>query len=392
MSAPGQTLALTSVSDLIAPGVPLPFRVLDAQGRLLLAQGQAVMDLRQLQALLERGACVTFEEVQEERARRAAGGGGSGGPTLSTRRLTWFDRWERHLWSIDEALRLVAQQRQNGDVRDALTQLATQQMAFVSSQPDAALFTLLRQDDRRLALYALSHARHTATLVQLTAGVLGWPEPRVRSVVSAALTMNTAIVELQAKMAELQEPPSKKQIEQIRAHPHRAAELLRAAAVDDAEWLLAIEDHHEQTGGGGYPRAIADPGEMARVLRAADVFAAKISPRAFRPALSPQLAARQLFQEEQGGAIAGALIKAVGLYPPGELVRLKNGEAALVVRRKGAGLEVAILQAAGGRAVPGLPRRDTAAAPEFAVAGPLLERNGLPRLLPETVFGLVYLD
>lgn len=389
MSSAGQTLALTAVSDLIAPGAPLPFRVLDAQGRLLLAQGQCVMDLRQLQALLERGACVTYEEAQEERARRAAGRGAGTGPALSTRRLTWFDRWERHLWTIDETLRQIGQ---NADAREPLAQLATQQLAFVTSQPDAALFTLLRQDDRRFALYALSHARHTATLVQLTASVLGWGAERVRSAVSAALTMNTAIVELQAKMAEQQEPPTKKQIEQIRAHPHRAAELLRAAGVDDAEWLAAVEDHHEQTGGRGYPRALAEPAETARVLRAADVFAAKISPRAFRAPLSPQLAARQLFQDEQGGSIAGALIKAVGLYPPGELVKLKNGEAAVVVRRKGAGLEVAILQGANGRAVPGLPRRDTAAAPEFAIAGPLQERNGLPRLLPETVFGLVYLE
>jgi HD-GYP domain-containing protein (c-di-GMP phosphodiesterase class II) len=386
MSATGPTQALTAVSDLIAPGVPLPFRVLDAQGRLLLAEGQCVMDLRQLQALLERGACVTQEEVQAERARRAAAGGGS--PVMSTRKLTWFDRWERHLWSIDETLRALGR---GGDAREALAQLVDQQMAFVAAQPDAALFTLLRQDDRRFALYALGHARHTATLVQLTTGVLGWPAERVRSAVAAALTMNAAIVELQAKMAEQPDPASKKQIDQIRLHPARAAELLRGAAVDDAEWLAAVQDHHERADGSGYPRGITDPGEMARVLRAADVFAAKISPRAIRAALPPQAAARQLFQEEQGSSIAGALIKAVGLYPPGDLVRLKNGEAGVVVRRKGAALEVAVLLAASGQPVSGLPRRDTAVA-EHAIAGPLLERAGLPRLLPETVFGLVYLE
>lgn len=385
MSTQGPTQALTAVSDLIAPGVPLPFRVLDAQGRLLLAEGQCVMDLRQLQALLERGACVTQEEVRAERTRRGAAGATS--PVMSTRQLTWFDRWERHLWSIDEALRALGR---GGAAREPLAQLVEQQMAFVTAQPDAALFTLLRQDDRRFALYALSHARHTATLVQLTTAVLGWPADRVRAAVAAALTMNATIVELQAKMAEQSEPPSKRQIEQIRQHPARAAELLRAAGVDGAEWLAAVEDHHERSDGSGYPRGITGPGEMARVLRAADVFAAKISPRAIRAALPPQAAARQLFQEEQGGSIAGALIKAVGLYPPGDLVRLKNGEAGVVVRRKGAGLEVAVVLAANGLAVSGLPRRDTAVA-EHAIAGPLLERGGLPRLLPETVFGLVYL-
>jgi hypothetical protein len=40
MNAPGQTVLLTSVSDLIAPGLSLPLRVLEAQGRLMVGQGR----------------------------------------------------------------------------------------------------------------------------------------------------------------------------------------------------------------------------------------------------------------------------------------------------------------------------------------------------------------
>lgn len=388
MNAPGHPVPLTSVSDLIAPGSPLPFNVLDAQGRLLLGQGQRVQDVRQLQSLLERGACVMYEDVQQERKRRAATGTADNRAlSMSTRKLTWFDRWERHLWELDAALRHLGRAP---DAVATLTELAEQQAAMVASQPDAALFTLLRQDDRRFALYAVSHARHTATLVQLTAPVMGWDAARTRCAVNVALTMNASIVELQAKMAEQAEPPTKKQMELIRSHPERSVELLQTAGVTDADWLGAVQDHHEQFGGGGYPRALTDPGELVRVVRAADVFAAKISPRAFRAALPPQQAARQLFQEEQGGAIAGALIKSVGLYPPGDLVKLKNGESCVVVRRVGAGLEVAVLLGANGKPVPGAPRRDTSK-PEHAIAGPLQERNGLTRVLPEQVFGLLYL-
>ena len=179
-----------------------------------------------------------------------------------------------------------------------------QQLALTTSQPDAALFCLVRQDDKRFALYALSHARNTALVVQLTATVLGWPAERVRCAVSVALSMNASIVELQALMAEQADPPSKKQIEQIREHPMRSAELLRASGVTDADWLAGVEEHHEQTGGGGYPHALAAPGEIAHLVRAADVFAATISPRAFRAAQPPQTAARQLYQEEKGGPTA----------------------------------------------------------------------------------------
>ncbi len=384
-AAPPKTLPLTSVGDLLTPGAPLPFRVLDGQGRLLLAQGQHIMDARQLKALLERGACVVYDEVQAEREARARAGGAAG-LAASTRRLTWFDRWERHVWDIDETLRALGR---DPSVGPQLGELVTQQMALVSAQPEAALYTLVRQDDRRFALYALLHARFTALVVQLTATGLGWPDARLRSAVGAALTMNAPIVELQARMADQAEPPTKKQMEQIRAHPARAAEMLRASGVSDADWLAAVEDHHEKPGGGGYPRSLEAPGELALLVRAADVYTAKISPRAFRAAMPPQSAARQLFQEDPGSALAGALIKAVGIYPPGDLVRLKNGEAGVVVRRAGAGLEVALLLNAQNKPVAGALRRDTAQ-PELAVAGPLVERSAVPRVLPEQVYGLLY--
>ena len=395
MSQHPATLPLESVRDLMTPGAPLPFRIIDAQGRLLLAQGQCVQDVRQLKALLERGACVVYDDVQLVRRAREKGGG-SGSAASSTRKLTWFDRWERHIWDIDDALRQVGR---DPAAAPLLAQLVQQQMALVASQPDAALFTLLRQDDKRMALYALSHARHTALVVQLTAGLLGWDAQRVQCAVAVALTMNASIVELQARMADQADPPSKKQMDQIRGHPAKSAEMLRASGITDVEWLTGVEDHHEHKGTGGYPRGIGAPGELACVVRAADVYAAKLSPRALRPALAPQVAVRQLFQEDPGSSLAAALIRAVGLYPPGDLVRLKNGEAGIVVRRASAGsgaavgavvgAEVVVLVTAAGKAVTGGPRRDTTQA-EFAIAGAMVDRSAVPRVLPEQVFGLIY--
>jgi hypothetical protein len=78
------------------------------------------------------------------------------------------------------------------------------------------------------------------------------------------------------------------------------------------------------------------------------------------------------------------------VHPPGDLVKLKNGEAAIVVQRAAAGhaTQVAALLDARGKVLVGAPRRDTAAAAS-AIAGPLLDRAGLPRVLPEQVYGLI---
>jgi len=383
---------LVQVADLMSPGHPLPFRVLDGLGRLLLGQGQRIHDARQLQALLERGACVEYEEVQQVRAARGAATAGDT-RVPSQRELTWFDRFDQQVWVLDDLLRALVKgdlpagaegglAAQIGDFGDAF-------VALVDRQPDAALFHAVRQDDKRYALYALTHALHAASVALLAARQLGWPARQVRSAVLATLTMNAAITELQGRMAEQKEPPSKAQLDQIRAHPHRSAELLAAAGVADEAWLQAVRDHHERTVG-GYPRGGAEPGELARLVRAADVYSAKISPRALRAAQTPQAAARQLFQEEGGGPLAAALIKAVGIYPPGDLVTLKNGETAVVVMRTAVGNapQVAVLFNAQGKPVAGAPRRDTAQG-EAAIAGPLADRSRVTRVLPEAVYGLL---
>ncbi len=386
MNEPVRRVPLVEVSDLLAPGAPLPFRVLDAQGRLLLADGQRIADARQLSALMERGACVEWPDVERVRRERGAVGVDPG-IEHAVRRETLFDRWEQFVWKLDTLLRVLG--RDAGQVVD-IDALATQFIGLVDREVDAALFLGMRQDDRRFALYGITHAMHTATVVLLAARTLGWPLAAQHRMVLAALTMNAAIVELQGRMAEQADPPTKKQIETIRAHPQASADLLRASGVTDADWLAAVEEHHERPGPGGYPRGVQATSDAAHLLRAADVFMAKVSPRALRAPMVPQQAARQLFQEEGGGPIAGALIKAIGVHPPGDLVKLKNGEAAIVVQRAAPGraTQVAALLDARGKVLSGAPRRDTAK-PDFAIAGPLLDRGGLPRVLPEQVYGLL---
>ncbi|MDE2081375.1 MAG: phosphohydrolase [Burkholderiales bacterium] len=383
---PARWVPLAELGDVVLPGEPLPFRIIDGHGRLLLARGHAVQDARQLQTLIERGACVELEEAAA--ARRAREGVAEPGPAIARIR-TWFDRFERHVWQLDALLRALPV---GTPIATSLAAFGREHQALIERQPDAALFVAVRQDDRRFALYGLTHALHTATVVLLTARLLDWPAGRIRSVFMAALTMNAAIVELQARMAEQREPPTRRQIEQVRAHPATSAQWLRAGGVDDTAWLAAVEDHHERAGGSGYPRGLPAVGEEARLLRAADVYAAKISPRVIRAAMLPQRAARELFQDEQGSPLAAALIKAVGVYPPGEFVHLKNGETAVVVHRAGGGraAQVTALFDAPGRPLLSASRRDTAT-PAYAITGALTEaeRSGLPRVLPEQVFGLL---
>lgn len=377
---------LQEVTDLVRPCEVLPFRVFDAQGRLLLGEGHVISGEAQMHALIERGAWAEHDHVEQARAARGAASPGDARAAV-VRETNLFDRWEQAIWSLDTVLRkLRAGTADAGD----LVRAADAQVALVDRDPDVALFMANRQEGLRYALYALTHSLHTATLVLLTGRALGLPPPLVDAAVRAAITMNAAMADLQATMAEQRDPPSAQQMALIRSHPVRGAAMLRAAGVTDPAWLAAVEQHHEQPGGAGYPAGLPTPHALAHLLRACDVYAAKITPRAFRAALSPQAAARQLFQQEQGSPLAATLIKSVGVYPPGDFVALKSGEIGVVTRRAqpGHGVRVATLSDARGRPVADTHHRDTAD-PAYAISGPVADRTGYPRVQPERVYGVL---
>ncbi|MGY0197040.1 HD-GYP domain-containing protein [Leptothrix sp. BB-4] len=391
---PAERVPLEQVRDLIQMGHPLPFRVLDAQSRLLLAQGQSVLTERQFEMLNERGAWVEYAQVKKLRGERAAAAAGPGGGKVpSARHLTLFDRWEQQVWDYDALLRRVPKFQH---MKPELEAFADGCIALIDRDPDVALYLAVRRDDRRFALYALTHALHVAAICLLTSRALGWPAERQRRLVCAALTMNVSMLELQAVLAEQAEPPNTRQREAIRLHPQLSADLLKRCGVDDAEWLDTVLMHHEEPGGGGYPNAVAEPSDAARLLRAADVYMAKISPRAVRAALAPQVAARQLYQAEQvdalGKSLAQALIRSIGIFPPGDLVTLKSGETALVTRRAAQGPAPKAAAISDARGVPSLATtpRDTAQ-PEFAIVGPLdpAKAAALPKLQPERFYGII---
>lgn len=366
------------VADQIVVGQPLPFGVRDEQGKLLLAKGRVVANEAQRETLVSRGLYADHDDADSaEEAASAAGG--------PARRLTLFDLWKQTTARLDL---LLASLPQPGFAERCDT-FAGQLMTLIDRDPDIAIYQSVRQDPKRLSLYGLNHALHCAMVGQLATRRVGWPDARVRTLVKAALTMNLAIVELQGRFATMGRL-TEAQRALVRAHPQAAFDQLQAAGVTDPEWLQAVLQHHEQPGGGGYPAALSDVTEMARVLRMADVFMAKISPRTERPAMPILDAARQLFAETQGSALAAAIIKEYGIYPPGNFVQLGSGELAVVIRR-GATAHTPVAAAVtdkNGLPIVRTPRRNTAE-PAWAIKSSVAGSRMLLRVPAERLYGLV---
>lgn len=366
-------------------GEPLPWNVRDETTRLLLSRGHIVEDEHLLDALLARGVFVDIEEARAVAHQEKMAEQERASLSALKRPQNLFSLWDQ---SAEEMHKLLGKVPRTPVQPGRIAEFAAWLVELVDKDVDAAIYHMVRQESGHLFYYGYNHAIHTAVLGLLLSRHLNWAPARTMSLVQAALTMNLPILHLQGEMASQEEPLRESQKTQIRPHPQLAAEWLAQAGVTDPDWLAAVAQHHERADGSGYPQGLTEVAEIAVALRVADVFMSKISRRKLRPALSIQEAAKQLFLEDHGGPLSNAVIKELGLFPPGDVVKLASGEIGVVMRRTEHAkcpIVAAITDEAGHPTVHTV-RRDTAQ-PAYAIAGAVADKSLVAHMPPERVYG-----
>lgn len=270
----------------------------------------------------------------------------------------------------------------------SLHHLASQVQNLVEHDADAGIAAMLLDESIK---YPVAHSLHVAIVCELVMQKLQFTAAQRHSALCAAMTMNLGMVELQNRLIHQQTPLSHAQREQIGRHPQVSFDILLRAGVVNEDWLRAVLEHHETADGKGYPRGITQPSAISQVIRLADIFCAKISPRAHRKGFLPNLAVREIFTKESDAGknpVAAALIKEIGIYPPGSCVKLANQELAIVFKR-GASAQTpwaAVLTSATGLPLIEPLERDTAL-PEFAIETAVSRDKLAPRLRLQAVWG-----
>jgi HD-GYP domain-containing protein (c-di-GMP phosphodiesterase class II) len=255
------------------------------------------------------------------------------------------------------------------------------------------LFALIHLSGTELKHYSATHAMLVCVMCHLAArDVLRWPAMDIKALCNAALTMNMGMTELQDRLAVQKDPLTPEQVKRIDSHAPRSVDTLQQMGVEDSLWLEAVLFHRAQTPG---PLAQRTHGKrLARLIQRADMFGARLAPRASRAADSPASAMQACYFDEnrQIDEAGAALIKAVGIYSPGTYVRLANGEIAVVVKR---GLnstmpKVAVLINRQGMATGEPMLRDTSQTEYRIAAGVRYQdikvNHSLERLLPLTKY------
>ena len=369
-----QFAQLSVVKQRVLVGAPLPFNVRDSDHSLLLARGQVVGSLDQMEALFQRGALVDIDELKVTDTDIS---------DATPEKLPSL--WRHCMDDVASALKTSP----HGGYVAALDDAAAPVLALIERDPDLAIFQVLRQEGNDHLQYGVTHSVHTAITAHMVAQRLGWDAQATQTIFKAALTMNIAMLELQGQLAKQTTLLTPEQHAAIQSHPQRSVEMLQLAGVTDRDWLDAVAQHHEIPTGLGYPKGLTEVSDFASLLRRADIYTAKLSGRAKRDSMTADQAGRQMFMQDPGHPMTAALAKEFGVYPPGCHVSLVNGELGIVIKRGKTVTTplVASLTNERGAALTEPRRRDTSVR-EHAIVAVVADKRVQVRVTPEKLMQL----
>jgi HD-GYP domain-containing protein (c-di-GMP phosphodiesterase class II) len=209
--------------------------------------------------------------------------------------------------------------------------LAALMNVLIDQHPDRA-FGIIFSFDSTNTSHSAIHALHTAMLCYFMAQVKGYPLEQTTELIYSTLSMNISHIALHDALQKKRKITSQERAD-MNTHPEKSMLMLVKGGERNKDVLQTIMQHHETPNGTGYPKGLKGRQviETAQMLHLADVFAAKLEGRYSRAAMQPEMAAKLMFESEgKTNPLVSVLIKALGKYPPGALVRFKSGHLGIV--------------------------------------------------------------
>lgn len=354
----------------ITLGEPLAFSVYDVEGRLLLRKGIVITMPDQVERIIERRAVMGTDSAPPSSATPVA-------PRTTTRIVgetsPVFDQIGSLILNLKHSFATALKTPDQIDLASRIRQFAAKIQALCAQDMDSALAAPHLD---YVNPYIIVHQVMGAVLTELIARRYGLHEAERLPLVCAALTRDLAQALIQTELDQCDGPLPEALKQAVHAHPLQSVAMLRRAGVDEALWLDSVAQHHERLDGSGYARGLkADViSSGARILAIADTYSAMTKPRIYRnKGRAAQNALRDIYMQKDvllDGELIQGMIKEIGVLPPGSIVRLKNGEIAVVKQCTSKPAEAHVYTVYDQRGMPLLePLLRDASRPEFEIAG-----------------------
>ncbi len=206
-------------------------------------------------------------------------------------------------------------------------------VSSILRNPDALMWmSKIRSQDE----YTAEHCLNVCILAIAFARQLGYSDSELHDIGMCGLLHDVGKMKVPLEILNKPARLTDEEMKIMQCHTTYGRNLLMSAGSGAAQAVDVAWNHHEQMDGKGYPRGLADSkiGRYARIIAIVDAFDAMTAHRVYKPAFSATKALKIIFHERGthfDKELTEVFLKTVGLYPPGSVVELINGEVGLVV-------------------------------------------------------------
>jgi HD-GYP domain-containing protein (c-di-GMP phosphodiesterase class II) len=185
--------------------------------------------------------------------------------------------------------------------------------------------------------YLPSHMMNVCILATHLARHLSWPDDDLADLAKAAFLHDIGMMRVPHIWDSL-DVFTPDDLARIESHPMESCKIVEAnGLVNNPIIARATAEHHERTGGQGYPgRKLSDQiSKAGDLLAVIDIFEAITHPRPFRDGKKPFEAIRiisTIAGQQLASDIVRRFLQVMSIYPIGSFVRLNNGKIARVIK------------------------------------------------------------
>ena len=203
---------------------------------------------------------------------------------------------------------------------------------------------VLENEDAMLMMTLLknksdSRAEHSLNVSILAIGFaryLGYSQHQLEDIGMGALLHDIGQIKIDDKLLQKRGRLNQNEMVEMCRHPKHALDILQSKdGLTDSCIDIAI-NHHERLGGQGYPRGLTGDklSKNVKLVSIVDVFESLTSTQVYRKSMSVVDAYKVLMGGKGSHYDEQMVVKFIewrGIYPPGSIVEMENGEVGIVV-------------------------------------------------------------
>lgn len=233
--------------------------------------------------------------------------------------------------TVDNVLRAL---RLSHDINTTEVKTAVKScVKSVLKNPNAMLWlTQIKDKDD----YTAEHSLRVSIMAVALGRELELMEKELEDLGVAAMLHDVGKVNIPLEVLNKEGSLSREEYDLIKTHPDKGKQLLMSKSDVPPVAVDVAYSHHEHINGKGYPRGVSADKipYFAKIVSVVDAFDAITSDRVYSDGRSTLEGLRILYDcrgQQFDEEIVRAFVRLVGIYPPGHIVDLTNGEVGIIL-------------------------------------------------------------